>query len=113
MSFDASQQPHWSWLEGGKWKAASNLDLTASRQLGIQPGREVHLKVSALCASAWKQSWSAHVFASARVISIVGQEQFVLIDTIQSNVLLHLSICAHLFLTQLFEQIVSEQLYSN
>ena len=44
MSFDASQQPHWSWLEGGKWKAASNLDLTASRQLGIQPGREVHLQ---------------------------------------------------------------------
>ena len=43
MSFDASQQPHWSWLEGGKWKAASNLDLTASRQLGIQPGREVLL----------------------------------------------------------------------
>ena len=44
MSFDASQQSHWSWLEGGKWKAASNLDLTASRQLGIQPGREVHLR---------------------------------------------------------------------
>ena len=65
----------------------------------------------ALRANAWKQSWSAHVFASAHVIS--SWTRTICIGTIQSNVSLHLSICANLFLTQLFEQILFEQLYSN
>ena len=47
--------------------------------------------VPALRANAWKQSWSA----SAYVIS--SWTRTICIDTIQSNVSLHLSICANLF----------------
>ena len=68
-------------------------------------------KVPALHANAWKQSWSAHVFASAHVISSWTKNNLYWHNSIQCFTTF-VNMCQFI-LTQLFEQILFEQLYSN
>ena len=82
MSMMPVNKPYWSRLEGRRWHAHSNVDLTASCQWRIQPGREVHLQKCMLFVQVHEGKLEVPTSVQVHVWEVAGQDQFPILTKI-------------------------------